>query len=155
MADPRIESIRSFMIYDSRTKLHDLDPSKGEVPTFLGYFNVTVEDDTEWESDKYIRMCLHMYKNQNNREMIRFLNQNSIADEDGNVNSADFKIQFSKSDQQENPGDMRYWCTRRHDWEGVLTTANHNKKMAASDAAIDEAEPEADPDAEPAMPHII
>jgi hypothetical protein len=24
---------------------------------------------------------------------------------------------------------MKYWCSRKHDWEGILTTANHNKKM--------------------------
>lgn len=97
MVNPRIESDRSFMIYDSRTKLHDLDPSKGEVPTFLGYFNVTVEDDTVWDAHKYIRMCIQMYSDKGNREMVRFINQNTIADEDGNELGADFKIQFSKS----------------------------------------------------------
>lgn len=24
---------------------------------------------------------------------------------------------------------MRYWCSRPHDWEGVLTTANHDKQV--------------------------
>lgn len=92
MANPRLESDRTFMVYDSRTKPHDLEPSKGEVPTFMGYFNVTVEDDTEWEAHKIIRMCLQFYKDKSNREMVRFINQNTVADEDGNVNSADFKI---------------------------------------------------------------
>ena len=74
MVNPRIEADRSFMVYDSRTFLHDLDPSKGKVPTFFGYFNVTVEDSNVWENYQYIRMCIQMYKDMGDREMIRFIN---------------------------------------------------------------------------------
>ena len=74
MVNPRIESDRSFMVYDSRTFLHDLDPSKGNVPTLFGYFNVTVEDSNVWENYQYIRMCIQMYKDMGDREMIRFIN---------------------------------------------------------------------------------
>ena len=62
------------MVYDSRTILHDLDPSKGKVPTLFGYFNVTVEDSNVWENYQYIRMCIQMYKDMGDREMIRFIN---------------------------------------------------------------------------------
>lgn len=32
---------------------------------------------------------------------------------------------------------MRYWCSRRHDWDGILTTANHNKKMTDKSPTVE------------------
>ena len=46
-----------------------------KVPTLRGNFNLTVEDETEWEGTKFIRMCFQIYnKDKKDREMIRFIN---------------------------------------------------------------------------------
>ena len=46
-----------------------------KVPTLRGNFNLTVEDETEWDSNKFIRMCFQIYnKDKSDREMVRFIN---------------------------------------------------------------------------------
>ena len=42
---------------------------------------------------------------------------------------------------------MRYWCSRKHDWEGVLTTANDNlHEKEASDVPTVETQNTAEED---------
>lgn len=48
---------------------------------------------------------------------------------------------------------MRYWCSRPHDWDGILTTANHNKQM--TDEQVPTVETEEESLEEPEEQHVL
>ena len=63
------------LLFDSQYRKNDFSSSHDKIPTFLGNFNLTEDDDTTWPPEKYLRMCLHIWDDdQNKREMIRFYN---------------------------------------------------------------------------------
>jgi hypothetical protein len=41
-----------LFVYDTQLYQNDFDPSKKNEPTFLAYFNVTVEDTSSWPDEK-------------------------------------------------------------------------------------------------------
>ena len=53
---------------------------------------------------------------------------NPIADEDHNHLGSDYKTQFSTTGPQdpwvENYSNITYFCSRKHDWEGLITDAS-------------------------------
>jgi len=82
-----------LFVYDTQVHDNDFDPSIKNEPTFLGYFNVTVEDTSDWPDGNWVRMCLQIWDtDQNTREQIRFVNKNTVADEDHAVIIPEFNI---------------------------------------------------------------
>jgi hypothetical protein len=82
-----------LFVYDTQLFQNDFDPTIKNEPTFLAYFNVTVEDTSHWPDGKQSRMCLQIWDtDQNSREQIRFVNMNTIADEDHAVIIPEFDV---------------------------------------------------------------
>lgn len=88
---------------------------------FIAYINVTREDEKAWDSSNHLRMCLHIWETDTGaREMVRFVNKNPFYDaENDKALDADFVAQTSFS--KENIDDPTFFCSRRHDWEGLNT----------------------------------
>ena len=138
-----------LFVYDTQVHTNDFDPSIKNEPMLLGYFNVTVEDTSEWPDGKWIRMCLQIWdEDQNRREQIRFVNQHTVADEDHNVIIPEFEVQFSYTspeksdapdgDDQDNMKNLNYFCSRPSDWGGIITELddpNENKSEPESQSS--------------------
>lgn len=83
--------------------------------------NLTEEDQLVWDPANHIRLCIHFFKsdNPNDREMVRFVSNNPLAGVDGNPMDSAFVAQYTNS--KENLDDPTFWCSRRHDWDGINT----------------------------------
>ena len=58
---PRIENGNVLFVYDTQVQPHDyFNETEGIVPTFMGYFNVTVDnpDDPDWDDHLITRLCI-------------------------------------------------------------------------------------------------
>ena len=62
-----------------------VEQSAPKIPTFLGYMNLTEEDQLVWDPTNHIRLCIHFFKdnNPNDREMVRFVSNNPLANTNG------------------------------------------------------------------------
>jgi len=79
VAEEEVEEV--VPVYTGEYELF-VDRKAPPIPTFLGYVNVTEEDQDIWEITNHIRICLHIWETDTgNREMIRFINRNPFYTE--------------------------------------------------------------------------
>ena len=97
----------------------------------MGYFNVSVDnpDDDDWDDHLVTRLCIQFSEEgSDEREQIRWVNRNPIADEDHNHLGSDYETQFSRTGPTdpwvENYNNITFFCSRRHDWEGLINTGS-------------------------------
>ena len=59
---PRIENGNILFVYDTQVLPHDFNESLGNVPTFMGYFNVSIDepDQDDWEDNLITRLCIQI-----------------------------------------------------------------------------------------------
>lgn len=64
----------SEKFYDNyQLELTDLGPDNA---TFMGYLNLTEENEIKWRKDSILRLCMQIYRENDpkNVEMVRFIN---------------------------------------------------------------------------------